>query len=115
MVEDLLKRRVFQCRAVDVPRHPVVVKDGRRVFVVVHVVRGAGDPGVVSPALPDELEEVVHAGENVVHEDDRFKVLVFRVAEVVEGAEGRITYFGKVLDAVVERPASAHRRSDGYA
>ena len=43
--------------------------------------------------MPDKLEEVVDAGENVVHEDDGFKVL--RITEVVGRAESGITDFGE--------------------
>ncbi len=43
--------------------------------------------------MPDKLEEVVDAGENVVHEDDDFKVL--RITEVVGRAESGITDFGE--------------------
>ena len=44
-----------------------------------HVIRSAGDTGIVQAALVDELEEVVHAGKDIVHEDDRIKVLILRV------------------------------------
>ena len=58
-------------------------REGAHELLVVHVVRGAGDARVVEPALVDELEQVVHAGEDVVHEDDAVKVLVLRVAQLV--------------------------------
>jgi len=60
---------------------------------VVHIICGTGDPGVALPALPDKLEEVVDAGENVVHEDDGFKVL--GITEVVGRAESGITDFNE--------------------
>ena len=112
-MKNLFKRRVLQRRPIDIPRNPIIVKHGRRNFIVVHIIGCTSDPGVIPSALPDKLEEVVYAGENVVHENDGFKVFVFGVAEVVEGPEGGITYLRKVLDAVVECPAGAHGCSDG--
>ena len=62
----------------------MVGREGTHEVLVEHVVRGAGDARVVASALPDELEEVVDAGEDVVHEDDGVEHLALRVAELVE-------------------------------
>ena len=75
---------------------------------MVHVIGCTCDSGVVPSALPDKLEEVVDAGENVVHEDDSFKVFIFRIAKVVEGTESGVSDFGEVFDSVVECPARPH-------
>ena len=48
-----------------------------------HVIRRAGNTSVVQAALVDELEEVVHAGKDIVHENDCVKVLVLRVPQFV--------------------------------
>ena len=90
-------------------------REGTHELLVVHVVRGAGDARVVEPALVDELEQVVRAGQDVVHEDDRVKVLVLRVPQLVQRHERGVAHLGEVLDAVVERAARAHRRADCYA
>jgi hypothetical protein len=103
MVEDGLEWRILQRGAVDIARHPVVIKDGRADLVMVHVVGGAGDAGIVVARLPYELEEVVNAGEDVVHEDDGVEELVFGVAQLVQRDKGGVADLGEVLDAMIER------------
>ena len=82
---------------------------------MVHVVGSAGYSRVIYPALPDQLEEIVHTGQDVVHEDDRIEVLVLRVAQLVQRHERGVAHFGEVLDTVVERPACTLRCPDGNA
>lgn len=77
-----------------------------------HVVGRAGDSGVLTATLPDELEQVVDARQNVVHEDDRVKDLLLALAELVQRHERSIPDLGQVLDSVVERSSRSHRRPD---
>jgi len=83
VVEYTLERGILQCCAVDISGNPIVVEYGGLDLRVVHVISGAGYAGIVPPALPDEFEKVVHAGENIVHEDDRVEVLPFAIAKLV--------------------------------
>lgn len=80
-----------------------------------HVIRRTSYACVVPPALPDQLQEIVHTGQDVVHEDDRVEVLVLRVPQVVQRHERGVPHLGEVLDTVVERAARAHRRLDLHA
>ena len=80
-----------------------------------HVVRGTSDACVVLSALPYQLQQVVHAWENIVHEDDRVKVLVLCVPQLVQRHKRCIAHLREVLDAVVERTARTHRRPDRHA
>lgn len=112
VMEDILERRVLQSRSVDVTSDPIVVEHRRLDLLVVHVIRGAGDTGVVLAALPDEFEEVVDAGEDVVHEDDAIEVLTLGVAQFVQRDEGGVADFCEVFDTVVEGPASTGRSAD---
>ena len=80
---------------------------------MIHVVRGAGDTGVIQTALVDELEEVIDAWKDIVHEYYGIKVLVLAVSQLVEGHKGSISNFGEILNAVVERAARALRCADG--
>ena len=77
-----------------------------------HVVRRACDTSIVSPTLPDQLQEVVHTGKNIVHEDDTVKVLVLGVSELVQWHERSISHLCEVLDTMVERSSGTHRRLD---
>ena len=81
---------------------------------VVHVVRCTGDARVIPPTLPDELQEVVHTWQDVVHEDDRVKVLVLRVAQLMQWHERSVPHLRQVLYSVVERTASTHRGPNGH-
>lgn len=60
----------------------------------------------------DELEEVIDAWKDIVHEHYGIKVLVLAVSQLVEGHKGGVSNFGKILDAVIERTARALRCSD---
>jgi len=115
MVEYALKGGVLECSAVDVTGDPVVVKDGSANVVVVHVVSSASDAGVVDAALVYEFEDVVYAGEDVVHEDDGVEVLAVGVAELVEGDEGGVADLCEVFDTVVEGTPGTHGGADGDA
>ncbi len=115
MMENPFKRCIFQRGSVDIPRDPVIVEHGSGNFIVIHIIGGTGDPGVVPSALPDELEQVVDAGKNVVHENDGFKVFIFGIAEVVKGVKSGVSDFRKVLNSVIELPAGGtHGCFDGY-
>lgn len=80
-----------------------------------HVVCGAGEPRVLAAGLPDELEHVVDAGEDVVHEDDGVEELALGVAQLVQRDERGVAYFREIFDAVIERAARALRRADDDA
>jgi len=103
---------IFERGTVDVACDPVVVKDGGGEFIVVHVVGSACDACVVLATLPDELEEVIYAGKDVVHENDGVKVLVLCVAELMERDKGCVADLCEVLYAVVERTTLTHRCAD---
>lgn len=47
---------------------------------MIHVISGAGDASVIIAALPDKFEEIIDAGENVVHENNGIEILVLCVA-----------------------------------
>lgn len=77
-----------------------------------HIIRRTSDARIIPSALPYKLQEVVHAGEDIVHEDDRIKVLVLRVPEVVQRHERSIAHLREILYPVVERTPRAHRGAD---
>ena len=52
-------------------------------LLVEHVIRCTGDPGVLSPGLPDQLQQIVYAGEDVVHEDHGIEYLPIVIPEFV--------------------------------
>ena len=81
-------------------------------IVVKHVIRRTRDPGVLPPALPDQLEHVVHAGQDVVHEDHRIKDLALGIPQFVQGHHGRVPDLGEVFDPMVERSSGSHRGTD---
>jgi hypothetical protein len=80
---------------------------------VVHVICGARNPGVIQTALVNEFEEVVNAGEDVVHEDYGIEILVLGVSLLVKGHKSSIANFSEILDTVVKRPTCALRCTDG--
>lgn len=84
-------------------------------FVVEDIVGPARDASVLAARLPHELEEVVDAGEDVVHKDDRVEHLALGVAEFPQRGERGVADFGEVLDAVVEGAAGAEGRADDDA
>lgn len=79
---------------------------------MVHVIGSASDTSVLPSALPDEFKQIVHARQNVVHEDDRIKHLVLVVSQLVEGDHGGISDLCQVFDSVVECSSGPHRRPD---
>jgi len=112
-MEYFLKRRVFEGSTVYIACYPVVVEDWGAQLFVIHVICCARNPGVIQTALINEFEEVVHAGEDVVHEDYGIEILVLGVSLLVKGHKGSIANFSKILDTVVERPTCALRCADG--
>lgn len=108
-MKNVLERSVLKSGTINITCHPVVIKDGRGDFRMVHIVSSASDTGVVFPRLPDEFEEVVDARENVVHEYDGVEVFVFRFAELVKRNESRVADFGEIFDTVVELASGALR------
>lgn len=80
--------------------------------VVEHVIRRAGDTGILSSALPDQLEQVVDARQDVVHKDNRVKDLLLVLTKLVERDEGGVSNLSEVLDSVVEVSSRPHRGSD---
>lgn len=112
-MEYFLKRRVFEGGTVYIARYPVVVEDWGAQFFVVHVICRARNPGVIQTALINKFEEIVYAGEDVVHEDYGIEILVLGVSLLVKGHKGSIANFSKIFDTVVERPTCALRCADG--
>ena len=127
-----LKRRVFEGGTVYITGDPVVIENWGTLekwnqmrnawerglkwtyqFFVVHVICCARNPGVIQTALINEFEEVVYAGEDVVHKDYGIEILVLGVSLLVKGDKGSIANFSKILDTVVERPTCALGCADG--
>ena len=82
-------------------------------IIVVHVIGCAGDSGVLLPRLPDQFEQVVDAGQDIVHEDNRVEDFVLVVSELVQRDHGGVSDLGEVLDTVVELTSGSHRGVDG--
>jgi len=83
VVEDAFEGGVFESGSVDVSGDPVVVEYRRSDLFVEHVISGTSQTRVLPPTLPDELEEVIHAGKDIVHEDDRVEDLPIVVSKFV--------------------------------
>lgn len=81
-------------------------------IIVVHVIRRTGDTRILSPTLPNQLEQVVHARQDIIHENDRVKDFSVIVTKLVEGQHGGVSNFGEVFDTMVEQTAGTHRCSD---
>lgn len=82
---------------------------------MVHVICRASDSRIVPPALPDQLQKVIHAGQDVVHEDDAVEIFSLRVPEFMQGHECCIPHLGEVLDSMIERASCPHGRPNGDA
>jgi len=80
---------------------------------MVHVICRARNASVIQTALVNEFEEVVYAGEDVVHEDNGIEVLVLGVSLLVKWDKGSIANFSEILDTVVERSTCTLRRANG--
>ena len=113
MVEDSLERRVLERGTIDVTGDPIVVKDRSADLIVKHVVGGAGDTGVLPTRLPDELEQVIDARQNVVHEDDGVEDFALGITELVERHKSGVADFGEIFNAVIERATGAVGRANG--
>lgn len=70
---------------------------------MIHIIRCTSDARIVPPALPDKFEDIVHARQDVVHEDDGIEIFVVRVSELVEWVERLVANLCKVFDTMVER------------
>ena len=84
-------------------------------FVMIHVIRGTCDTGVLSSGLPNQLENIIDARQDIVHENDSVKVFTLAVSEFVQGHHGGITDFGEVFDTVGVLTSRAARGSNGNA
>lgn len=82
---------------------------------MVHVVCGACDSCIVQSTLPDKFKEVIDAGQDIVHEDNRIEVFVFGISEFVERDERSVPHLREVFDTMVERTTSTHRHTDRHA
>lgn len=80
---------------------------------MVHVVSGTRNTSIVLPALPDKLEEVIHARKDVIHEDDSVKEFAVRVPKFVKWHECLVPDLSEVLDTVVKLSPRARRRAYG--
>ena len=79
---------------------------------MIHVVGRAGDTSVVQSTLPNQLQQVVHTRQDIVHEHDRVEVLSVGISQFVQGYKGRVSYFRQILDTMVEVAPRSHRRAD---
>jgi hypothetical protein len=77
---------------------------------VEHIVRGTGDTSILSPTLPDQLEQIVDARQDVVHEDDRVEDLLLVLPQLVQRHQRRVSDLCEVLDSMVKRSPRPHRR-----
>jgi hypothetical protein len=80
---------------------------------VEHVICGTCNSGIVQTALVDQFEDVVHAGEDVVHENYGIEILVLGTSQLMKGNKCSIANFSEVLDTVVERTTCALGCADG--
>lgn len=69
-----------------------------RVSIINRSTDGTGDPGVLKTRLPDELEQVIGAGQNVIDEDDGIESLAGMISHLPQRREGGIADLGKVFD-----------------
>ncbi len=111
MMEDLLERSILQRRSVHVPRNPVIVEDWCVEGIVEHVIGSAGDTGVLQTGLVDQLEDVIDAGKNVVHEDHGVEIFSF-VAEFMKWEHGRVAHLREVFNTMIESTAGTRAGSD---
>lgn len=113
VVENILKRGVFESSPVDVTRNPIIIEDRGTEFIMIHVICGAGNAGIIQSALEDELEKVIDTWKDIVHEHYGIEILVLIVSQLVEGHEGSVSDFGKIFDTVIEGAACALGCADG--
>jgi hypothetical protein len=78
-------------------------------FFVIHVVRRTGNPGIVQPALVNQLQQVVHTRQDIVHEDDRVEMFSVRISEFVKRYESGVSHFSQILDTMSEIAPGSHR------
>jgi len=76
---------------------------------MVHVVSRAGDTGVVQPALPNQLQQVVHTGQDIVHEHDRVEMLSVVISLFMERYESGVSHFSQIFDTMVKITPRSHR------
>ena len=77
-----------------------------------HVIRRTCNPGILTPALPDQLEHVVDTRQDIVHEDDRIERLALAISQLVEGHHGGVSNLGQVFNTMVESSPRPHRSPD---
>lgn len=80
-----------------------------------HVICGARNSSVIQTALVNELEDVIHAGKDVVHEDYGIEILILGASQLMEGDKCSIANFCEILDTVVECSTCALRCADSDA
>ena len=79
---------------------------------MIHIIRRTRNPRIIPPTLPNKLQEVVHARQDIVHEYNRVEILVLRVPQLMQRHERRVPHLRQILNPMIERPPCAHRRLD---
>lgn len=88
-------------------RARLIVKDGCIKVIVIHIICGTRNACTIPPALPDQLEDVVNAKQDIVHEDYCIKELIVGVPKFVKRVQRLIPDLSQVFDTVIERSSRA--------
>jgi len=79
---------------------------------VIHVVGRAGDTRVVQSTLPNQLQQVIHTGQDIIHKHDGVEMFSVGVPQFVERHKSGVSHFCQIFDTMVEVSPRSHRRAD---
>jgi hypothetical protein len=82
---------------------------------MIHIISSTSNPRIITPTLPNKLQNIINTRKHIVHKHDGIEKLVMRVPQFVQRHKSSIAHFSKVLNPMIEIPARAFGRSDRHA
>jgi len=81
-------------------------------IVVKHVITSTRNPRVLPPTLPDQLQQIIHARQDIVHEHDRIKHDLLVLPQLMQRHQRCVPNLCQVLNPMIERSPRPHTRPD---
>lgn len=78
-----------------------------------HIIRRTSNPRIIPPTLPNQLQQIIHTRQNIIHKHNRIKILILCVPQLVQGHKRSVSDFSEIFYPMIER-ASCSRRSPNH-
>ena len=88
---------------------------GTHQFFVEHIICRTSNSSIIPPTLPNQLQQIINARQDIVHEHDRIEHFILRVSQFMQRDERGVSHFGQILDTMIESASRPRRRSNHHA